>query len=251
MEVGPTCHYVMGGVEVDPDTESARVPGLFAAGEVAGGMHGSNRLGGNSLSDLIVFGKRAGDSAASYAASMQSRPALSEEDMKAAQADALAPFEVEGGENPYTIQHDLQQTMHDLVGIIRREHEIRDALTKLDELDARLPRVSVAGDRRFNPGWHLAIDLRNMLVISRAVAMAALERTESRGGHTREDHPKMDPEWRQVNLVVALEGDTVTLTRKPVPTIRVDLLRLFDREELGKYLTPAELAVLDQEEATK
>jgi succinate dehydrogenase / fumarate reductase flavoprotein subunit len=154
-------------------------------------------------------------------------------------------------ENPYTLHAELQQTMNDLVGIIRRDHEIRDALVKLDELDARLPRVSVAGDRRFNPGWHLALDLRNMLVISRAVAMAALERTESRGGHTREDHPKMDPEWRQVNLVVGLEGDAVTLTRKPVPTIRVDLLQLFDRDELGKYLTPAELAVLDQEEATK
>jgi succinate dehydrogenase / fumarate reductase, flavoprotein subunit len=257
MEVGPTCHYVMGGIEVDADTAAARVPGLFAAGEVSGGMHGSNRLGGNSLSDLLVFGRRAGTGAADYVRALgDKRPALAESDVAAAVDSALRPFGVAAEdhgplENPYTLHAELQQTMNDLVGIIRRENEIRDALVKLDELDARLPRVSVAGDRRFNPGWHLALDLRNMLVISRAVAMAALERTESRGGHTREDHPKMDPEWRQVNLVVGLEGDTVTLTRKPVPTIRVDLLRLFDREELGKYLTPAELAVLDQEEATK
>jgi succinate dehydrogenase / fumarate reductase flavoprotein subunit len=141
--------------------------------------------------------------------------------------------------------------MNDLVGIIRREQEIRDALVKLDELDQRLPRVGVTGDRTFNPGWHLSLDLRNMLVISRAVAMAALERTESRGGHTREDHPKMDPVWRQTNLVIGLEGDKVTLAHKPVPDIRPDLLGLFDREELLKYLTPEELAVLDTEEATK
>jgi succinate dehydrogenase / fumarate reductase flavoprotein subunit len=257
MEVGPTCHYVMGGIEVDADTAAARVPGLFAAGEVSGGMHGSNRLGGNSLSDLLVFGRRAGTGAADYVRALgDKRPALAAADVAAAAEAALRPFAVAAEdhgplENPYTLHAELQLTMNELVGIIRRDHEIRDALVKLDELDKRLPRVSVAGDRRFNPGWHLALDLRNMLVISRAVAMAALERTESRGGHTREDHPKMDPEWRQVNLVVALEGDTVTLTRQPVPTIRVDLLRLFDREELGKYLTAAELAVLDQEEATK
>ena len=257
MEVGPTCHYVMGGIEVDADTAAARVPGLFAAGEVSGGMHGSNRLGGNSLSDLLVFGRRAGTGAADYVRALgEKRPVLAEADVAAAAATALRSFDVKAEdhgplENPYTLHSELQQTMNDLVGIIRRDHEIRDALTKLDELDARLPRVSVAGDRRFNPGWHLALDLRNMLVISRAVALAALERTESRGGHTREDFPKMDPVWRQVNLVVALDGDTVTLTRKPVPSIRPDLLRLFDRDELLKYVTPQELAVLDEEEATK
>jgi succinate dehydrogenase / fumarate reductase flavoprotein subunit len=260
MEVGPTCHYVMGGIEVDADTTAARVAGLFAAGEVAGGMHGSNRLGGNSLSDLLVFGRRAGVGAADYVRALgEKRPALSDADVAAAAAAALRPFEVRAEhhgplENPYTLHAELQETMNDLVGIIRRDHEIREALEKLDELDKRLPRVSVSGDRRFNPGWHLALDLRNLLLISRAVALAALERTESRGGHTREDHPAMDPTWRQVNLVVALDGDAVTLSRKPVPTIRRDLLELFDPEELGKYLTPEELAVLDQpeqEEASK
>jgi succinate dehydrogenase / fumarate reductase flavoprotein subunit len=254
MEVGPTCHYVMGGVEVDADTQAARVAGLFAAGEVSGGMHGSNRLGGNSLSDLLVFGRRAGMGAADYVRSLgEKRPVLADADVTRATATALAPFEVKADEhgpleNPYTLHAELQQTMNDLVGIIRREGELRDALVKLDELDARLPRVHVAGDRRFNPGWHLALDLRNMLLVSRCIAMAALERTESRGGHTREDHPAMDPTWRGTNLVLALDGDTATLTRQPVPQVRPDLLRLFDRMELAKYMTPEELAVLDEEE---
>jgi succinate dehydrogenase / fumarate reductase, flavoprotein subunit len=254
MEVGPTCHYVMGGVEVDPDTAASAVPGLFAAGECSGGMHGSNRLGGNSLSDLLVFGKRAGAGAADYVQALAGRrPAVSEQAVSAAAESALAPFQPEGcdagagaaggtmPENPYTIHIELQQMMNDLVGIIRRESEIRQALGRLAELRARADRAGVEGHRQFNPGWHLALDLRNMLDVSECVARAAAERTESRGGHTREDHPGMDPAWRGINLVCRATPDGVRLTRQPVPPIRPDLLDLFDPAELGKYLTPDEL----------
>jgi succinate dehydrogenase / fumarate reductase, flavoprotein subunit len=248
MEVGPTCHYVMGGVEVVADSTAARVPGLFAAGEVAGGMHGSNRLGGNSLSDLLVFGRRAGTGAADYVRSLgDKRPMVAETDVSAAERDALVPFErqVAEPENPYTVHADLQQTMNDLVGIIRRAGEVAEALARLDDFEARTAKVVVTGSRKFHPGWHLALDLRNMLLVSRCIATAALERTESRGGHTREDHPGMDPHWRGVNLVLSMDNDTVRLEHKPVPDIRPDLLALFDRGELGKYLKPEELVVLD------
>jgi succinate dehydrogenase / fumarate reductase flavoprotein subunit len=248
MEVGPTCHYVMGGVEVEADSTAASVPGLFAAGEVAGGMHGSNRLGGNSLSDLLVFGRRAGVGAADYIRTLgDERPAVSQSDVETAQRVALAPFgDAAGGgqaENPYTVHVELQQMMNDLVGIIRRESEVRDALAALDGFEERARRVRIPGGRAFNPGWHLALDLRNMLLVSRCVAMAALERTESRGGHTREDHPGMDPYWRGINLVLRLDGGGgLGLARQAVPAMRPDLLELFDRTELGKYLTTAELA---------
>jgi succinate dehydrogenase / fumarate reductase flavoprotein subunit len=237
----------MGGVEVDADTAATRVPGLFAAGEVAGGMHGSNRLGGNSLSDLLVFGRRAGAGAAAYVESLgEKRPAVSEGDLDAAATVALAPFGNDGGENPYTLHQELQQSMNDLVGIIRREHEVREALERLAKLRSRAATVGVEGHRQFNPGWHLALDLRNMLAVSECVARAALERTESRGGHTREDHPSMDPAWRGVNLVCSQRVDGgIDLAHQPVPAIRRDLLELFDRKELAKYLTEAELAVLD------
>ncbi|MFI5932932.1 fumarate reductase/succinate dehydrogenase flavoprotein subunit [Actinoplanes sp. NPDC051494] len=245
MEVGPTCHYVMGGVEVDPDTTAAsgRVRGLFAAGEVSGGMHGSNRLGGNSLSDLLVFGRRAGEHAAAYTSGLEKRPKINAADLASATAGALAPLEREAGENPYTLQQDLQTVMGDLVGIIRREGELTDALKRLQELKARVANVGATGGRRYNPGWHLALDLRNMLVVSECTAKAALEREESRGGHTREDFPRMDPQWRKVNLVCSLDdaGD-VHLERKPLPVIRPELLDLFDRGELSKYLTDEELA---------
>ena len=171
------------------------MPGLFAAGECSGGMHGSNRLGGNSLSDLLVFGRRAGLGAADYVAGLARRPAVREADVDAAAKMALAPFDPPAGqgavvgENPYTLHAELQQVMNDLVGIIRREEEMRDALGRLDELRARLRGVLVEGHRQYNPGWHLALDLRNMLMVSESVAQAALLRTESRGGHTREDHP--------------------------------------------------------------
>jgi succinate dehydrogenase / fumarate reductase, flavoprotein subunit len=245
MEIGPTCHYVMGGVEVDPDTAASSVPGLFAVGEVSGGMHGSNRLGGNSLSDLLVFGKRAGDGAADYVESLSgSRPAVSAADLEAAVAEALAPLTRPGGENPYTVHSELQQTMNDLVGIIRREHEVEQALTELEKFRERASRVSVAGGRAYNPGWHVALDLRNMLLVAECVALAALERQESRGGHTREDYPAMSPEWRKVNLICTLSGDRVELTRKPLSAMRPDLLGLFDKAELKKYMTEEELAGL-------
>jgi len=264
MEVGPTCHYVMGGVEVEPDTAAARVPGLFAAGEVAGGMHGSNRLGGNSLSDLLVFGRRAGLGAAAYVDGLGgagTRPVVSAADVDAAATSALAPFSGEGGENPYTLHTELQQTMNDLVGIIRREQEMVEALDRLAELKRRATRVVVEGHRQFNPGWHLALDLRNMLVVSECIARAALEREESRGGHTRDDHPGASAQWRSVNLICGLvppaagaspdgppsggEIWDVEVTRQPLPQMPAELLELFDRDELSKYMTEAELAVLD------
>jgi succinate dehydrogenase / fumarate reductase flavoprotein subunit len=256
-EVGPTCHYVMGGVEVDADTEGTAVPGLFACGEVSGGMHGANRLGGNSLSDLLVFGRRAGTGAAEYVAGLgDKRPSASEADLEAAGKAALEPFHADAQtrpagsatpENPYTVHTELQQVMSDLVGIIRREGEISEALEKLKGLRVRAENAAVEGHRQFNPGWHLALDLRSMLDVSECIAKAALERQESRGGHTREDFPIMDPNWRSVNLICSLTPGTndMVLTRKPVPTIPVELLSLFKRSELEKYLTPAELTVLD------
>ncbi|MER6960616.1 fumarate reductase/succinate dehydrogenase flavoprotein subunit [Streptomyces sp. NPDC000618] len=262
MEVGPTCHYVMGGIAVESDTAAARgVPGLFAAGEVAGGMHGSNRLGGNSLSDLLVFGRRAGLHAAQHTADLAgARPTVDDAQIDAAAAEALRPFSAEGEEptgkppeNPYTLHQELQQTMNDLVGIIRREGEMEHALEKLAELRVRARRAGVEGHRQFNPGWHLALDLRNMLLVSECVARAALERTESRGGHTREDHPTMDRGWRNANLLCALVDATgdltatdpvrgqIALTRETTEPIRPDLLALFEKEELVKYLTEEEL----------
>jgi succinate dehydrogenase / fumarate reductase, flavoprotein subunit len=245
MEVGPTCHYVMGGVEVDPDTAATSVPGLFAAGEVSGGMHGSNRLGGNSLSDLLVFGKRAGGGAADYLESLGgTKPAVAQADVDAAVEEALAPFSQTDGESPYAVHAELQQTMNDLVGIIRRGQEVKDALAALDKFKERAKTLSVPGERAYNPGWHYSLDLRNMLLVSECVAMAALERQESRGGHTREDYPEMSPEWRKVNLILTLTGDKLELTHKPIPVMRPDLLGLFDKSELKKYMTADELADL-------
>ncbi|OIJ86811.1 fumarate reductase/succinate dehydrogenase flavoprotein subunit [Streptomyces colonosanans] len=264
MEVGPTCHYVMGGIAVDSDTAAARgVPGLYAAGEVAGGMHGSNRLGGNSLSDLLVFGRRAGLHAAQYATGSATRPRVDDAQVDSAAAEALRPFSAEGPapsegeirppENPYTLHQELQQTMNDLVGIIRRESEMEQALKKLAELRGRARRAGVEGHRQFNPGWHLALDLRNMLLVSECVARAALERTESRGGHTREDFPTMDRTWRRINLLCRLTDPTgglaatdpvrgqITLSRETTEPIRPDLLALFEKEELVKYLAEEEL----------
>jgi succinate dehydrogenase / fumarate reductase flavoprotein subunit len=245
MEVGPTCHYVMGGVEVDPDTAAASVPGLFAAGEVAGGMHGSNRLGGNSLSDLLVFGRRAGLGAAAYVDSLGSaRPEPTDAALADAARHALAPFRESGGENPYSLHQELQQTMNDLVGIIRTAEEMQEALDRLERLKARAATVSVEGHRQFNPGWHLALDLDNMLLVSECIARAALARQESRGGHTRDDFPAMDSAWRRVNLVCRLDGDGIAVTRQPLPSMPLELLTLFEPSELQKYLTEEELAVL-------
>ncbi len=245
MEVGPTCHYVMGGVEVDADTQATKVAGLFAAGEVSGGMHGSNRLGGNSLSDLLVFGKRAGEFAARYVDDLgASRPETSTEAIGAAVETALAPLERAEGEDPYQIWHELQQVMGELVGIIRRKGELEESLARLATLRQRAANVRATGGRRYNPGWHVSLDLRNMLVVSECTARAALERTESRGGHTREDFPTMDPEWRKTNLVCSLPDveSQVRLVRQPLPVMRPELLALFDQAELAKYMTSGELA---------
>jgi succinate dehydrogenase / fumarate reductase flavoprotein subunit len=245
MEVGPTCHYVMGGVEVEPDTAMSKVPGLFAAGEVAGGMHGSNRLGGNSLSDLIVFGRRAGLGAAEYVDSLAGvRPAVRIDDVATAVDRALLPFSsaAEGGENPFVVQLELQKTMNDLVGIIRKADEMELALKALQDIATKAKTVSVEGGREFNPGWHLALDLRNMLLVSLCVAKAALERQESRGGHTRDDFPVMDSDWRHVLLVLSAKGeDDVALVRQEQVPMRPDLLDLFEMDELKKYYTGEEL----------
>jgi len=247
MEIGPTCHYVMGGVEVDPDTGAASVPGLFAVGEVSGGMHGSNRLGGNSLSDLLVFGRRSGLGAAEYVSALpeSDRPSVSEAALDAAAAVAVAPLERAEGENPYAIHGELQVIMNDLVGLIRRESEMKTALVELDKLRVREAQVSAPGGRAYNPGWHLALDLRNMLVVAECVAQAALERQESRGGHTRDDYPGMSPEWRKINLICSATAEgTVSLKRQPNPPMRTDLLEMFDVSELKKYMTEEELAGL-------
>ncbi|WP_405178857.1 fumarate reductase/succinate dehydrogenase flavoprotein subunit [Nocardia sp. NBC_01377] len=252
MEVGPTCHYVMGGIEVAPDTGAATVPGLFAAGECSGGMHGSNRLGGNSLSDLLVFGRRAGLGAATYIEGLPARPAVADADVDRAARDAVAPFDPPpggAGENPYTLHTDLQQAMNDLVGIIRKDHELHRAIERLAELRQRFAGVQVEGHRQFNPGWHLALDLRNMLLVSDCVAQAALLRTESRGGHTRDDFPGMDPVWRNKLLVCSIDPaeaaetvPSVRVTPEDQTPMREDLLALFDLSELEKYYNPAELA---------
>jgi len=252
MEIGPTCHYIMGGVEVDPDTQASIVPGLYAAGEVGGGMHGSNRLGGNSLSDLLVFGRRAGLYAAEYVDSLgDTRPTVADADVTAAEAEALAPLEQTSGENPYSLHSELQQTMNDLVGIIRREHELEAAIEKLAEFSPRREKLAATGGRTFNPGWHLSLDLRNMLLVSECVARAALERKESRGGHTREDYPQMSPDWRKINLVCSIDAaGRAQIKQQPLPKMRLDLLTLFDKSELKKYLTAEELTELSAAPST-
>ncbi|WP_169983366.1 MULTISPECIES: fumarate reductase/succinate dehydrogenase flavoprotein subunit [unclassified Microbispora] len=245
MQVGPTCHYVMGGVEVDADTGAASVPGLFAAGEVSGGMHGSNRLGGNSLSDLLVFGRRAGAGAAAYVDGLARRPAVT--GLDEVRAEALAPLERSGGENPYEVHHELQRTMNDLVGIIRKSEEISEALQVIEKLKERAKNCASSGSRIYNPGWHLALDLRNMLLVSECVAKAALLREESRGGHTRDDYPGMSAEWRRRLLVCSAsqDGTSITVEEQVQPSMRGDLIGLFERSELEKYLTEEELAEYD------
>jgi succinate dehydrogenase / fumarate reductase flavoprotein subunit len=232
MEVGPTCHYVMGGVEVEPDTAASTVPGLFAAGECSGGMHGSNRLGGNSLSDLLVFGRRAGLGAASYVESLPSRPAVAQADVDNAARAAVVPFDPPSDgieENPYTLHSELQQSMNDLVGIIRDGAELEQSLVAIEAFKERAKTMKVEGHRQYNPGWHLAIDLRNMLIVSEAIAKAALARQESRGGHTRNDYPATDPEWGTKNLVVTLNaaGTGVELAEKPLPVMPEELTKYF------------------------
>jgi succinate dehydrogenase / fumarate reductase flavoprotein subunit len=228
MEVGPTCHYMMGGVRVDAETQESTVPGLFAAGEVAGGMHGSNRLGGNSLSDLLVFGKLAGEHAANHARSVAEMSAVHDDEIERHAAEALAPFSPAEGENPYTLHEELRALMQSDVGIVRSENDLRSALDGLAQLRTRAERVKVGGNIQYNPGWHLALDLKNMLDVSEAVARAALERTESRGAHTREDHPESLDEWGNVNCIVRQPGGKIEVTRQPLPQMPDELQELLE-----------------------
>src|SRR5690606_35149099 len=232
MEVGPTTHYAMGGVRVDGVTQMSTVPGLFAAGEVAAGLHGANRLGGNSLSDLLVFGKRAGEHAAQWAAS-HGHANLDEAQLDAAARSALAPFERGGqGENPYNVQHDLQEMMQDKVGIVRNESDMAAALDGLSSLHARAAAAGVPGNREYNPGWHTALDLPNLLTVSEAVARSALDRRESRGAHFREDYPEKDEAHGRHNTVVFRDEDgRMHLRREPIPPLRDDLRQIIDENK--------------------
>lgn len=245
MEVGPTAHYVMGGVEVEPDTAAAAgVPGLFAAGEVAAGMHGSNRLGGNSLSDLLVFGRRAGAGAAAYVKENKGG-AVFDSTVKAASERLNAPFNGTGTENPYTIHAELQEVTHSLVGIIRTRTELEEAIVKLAEFRVRATNIQAAGGREFNPGFHLTHDLDNMLLVSECIARSALQREESRGGHTRNDFPSMDAKWRQVNSICTWDGSKVTAVTQKLPSMPKELFDLFDPHELEKYMTPEEMTAAE------
>jgi succinate dehydrogenase / fumarate reductase flavoprotein subunit len=232
MEVGPTTHYVMGGIRVDGDTQMSSVPGLFAAGEVGAGLHGANRLGGNSLSDLLVFGMRAGKYAAEFAA-RQSSPKIDAQQADEIVRTALEPFNRQsGGEGPYQVEHDLQTMMQELVGIVRREEEIRRALDALRTLRERARSVSVTGNREYNPGWHTALDLQNLITVSEIVARAALERKESRGGHFRDDFPDKDPTYGKFNIVVRRgPGGEMQVTREPIPEMRDDLKRIVEENK--------------------
>jgi succinate dehydrogenase / fumarate reductase flavoprotein subunit len=229
MEIGPTTHYLMGGIRVDGDTQATNIPGLFAAGECAGGLHGANRLGGNSLSDLIVFGKRAGEFAAKYAKE-NSAGKINDAQLEEASRHALEPFEREGSpEGPYQVQHDLQAMMQDLVGIVRREEEMAKALDGLKQLWSRAGNVAVASNREYNPGWHTALDLKHLLIVSEAITRSALDRKESRGGHFREDFPKKDPEAQKYNTVVWRGHDgAMQLRREPIPEMAAELKKVIE-----------------------
>jgi succinate dehydrogenase / fumarate reductase flavoprotein subunit len=230
MEVGPTCHYMMGGIRVDAETAESSVAGLFAAGEAAAGLHGANRLGGNSLSDLLVFGRRAGSAAAEHAKTVQDRPTDFGQIEQAAR-EMLAPFERKDGESPYAIHRDLQETMQNLVGIFRNKEDLIRALEELEKLKARAGRARVEGSRLFNPGWHLAQDLKAMLTVSEAVTRSAVARQESRGAHSRIDYPGLDATWGTKNNVIVREGSAMTLRQAPVPELPDELKQLVAEEK--------------------
>ena len=230
MEVGPTCHYVMGGIRVDAETGQSSVPGLFAAGEAAGGMHGANRLGGNSLSDLLVFGRRAGLGAAQHA-KKAGAPSLNNAQLEQAEREILAPFHRATGENPYAIHHDLQEVMQTLVGIFRTDEDLRKALAELDKLKARAANVRVEGSRTYNPGWHLSRDLQCMLTISEACTHAALARTESRGAHSRLDYPKTEDSWGMKNLVIAKKNGAMNLVEAPRGPMPAELQQILAEDK--------------------
>ncbi len=228
MEVGPTTHYIMGGVRVDPDTQMTRLPGLFAAGECAAGINGANRLGGNSLSDLLVFGKRAGEFAAKFATENQ-HGKIERDKIDTVAREALAPFERRDGENPYAIQKDLQETMQNLVGIVRTETEMREALEKIGNFKTRAEKTAVTGNREYNPGWHTALDLKNLLIVSEAITRAALERKESRGAQFREDYPDKDERFSKVNTIESKSADgSVQVRLEPLPEMPDHLKRVIE-----------------------
>jgi succinate dehydrogenase / fumarate reductase flavoprotein subunit len=230
MEVGPTTHYVMGGIHVDADTQMSTVPGLFAAGECAAGINGANRLGGNSLSDLLVFGKRAGEYAAQFARG-NGRAEIDPAAVDAAARDALAPYEAGRTENPYAIQHELQDMMQRLVGIVRIEEEMQEALRGLETLKCRAAAVSVHGHREYNPGWHTALDLAHLLTVSEAITRCAIERKESRGGHFREDHPDKVDAFGTINLAVRQAADgSMALRRLPIPAMPAELKQVIEEQ---------------------
>jgi succinate dehydrogenase / fumarate reductase flavoprotein subunit len=232
MEVGPTTHYIMGGIRVDADTQMSTIPGLFAAGECASGINGANRLGGNSLSDLIVFGKRAGEYAATWAKEHPT-PRVNDAKVERAMRDSLAAFERgDGGENPYKVQADLQETMQALVGIVRNEGEMREALVRIAQFKERAARVGVSGHREYHAGWHTALDLRNLLTVSEAIALSAIERKESRGGHFREDYPEKGAEFATINIAVRQgAGDVMEIGRIPIPPIPDYLKQVIEEQK--------------------
>ena len=232
MEVGPTTHYVMGGVRVDPDSQMSAVPGLFAAGEVAGGLHGANRLGGNSLSDLVVFGKRAGEHAARFA-QQHGTVSVEQDQVDEVAGLALEPLERQGaGENPYQLQYDLQEMMQSQVGIVRNEGELKQAIEGLKGLADRATRVEAQGNREYNAGWHTALDLRNLMPVAEAVARAAAERKESRGAHFREDHLGKDEEWGKTTLVIRQADDkSMEVSREAIAPPRDDLQRIIEENQ--------------------
>jgi succinate dehydrogenase / fumarate reductase flavoprotein subunit len=229
MEVGPTCHYMMGGIRVDAETAESTVPGLFAAGEAAAGLHGANRLGGNSLSDLLVFGRRAGLAAAQHA-KRSSMVSIDNLQIEQAEKELLAPFSNSGTESPYAVHRDLQEVMQNLVGIFRTEEDLKKALAELEKLRARAARVSVEGSRLFNPGWHLSYDLKAMLIVSEAVTRSALARKESRGAHSRIDYPKVDPVWEKKNNVIVCEGGQMERSESPIGEMPADLKQILAQD---------------------
>jgi succinate dehydrogenase / fumarate reductase flavoprotein subunit len=233
MEVGPTCHYMMGGIRVDAESAQSSIPGLFAAGESAVGLHGANRLGGNSLSDLLVFGRRAGLAAAEHA-KRSPVPAIGSSQIEDAERQMLLPFERSGGESPYAIHDDLQGVMQSLVGIFRNEEDLRRALSEIDKLKGRAARVRVEGSRLFNPGWHLSRDLQSMLTIAEAVTRSALARRESRGAHSRIDYPGLDDAWGMIHNVVVKKADTMTLFESPVLEMPDELKQLLGEDSGAK-----------------
>jgi len=230
MEVGPTCHYVMGGIRVDAETAQSTLPGLFAAGEAAAGLHGANRLGGNSLSDLLVFGRRAGLTAAKHAKEV-SAPTIDAAQIDAAEREALVPFQRQSGENPYAIHRDLQTTMQNLVGIFRTREDVQKALVELGKLKERWSHTSVEGSRMFNPGWHLALDLKSMLTISEAVAKSALVREESRGAHSRIDFPELSAEWGTKNNIIFRSGAEMGLRQDTRPEMPAELKQILAEDK--------------------